>query len=69
MKQKINKKMTFAEVMQKHPEAAETLMEAGMHCCGCPMAMDETIEQGSLAHGLDADKIIEKINKKSKNKK
>ena len=66
---KINKKMSLGEVIQKHPEAAETLMEEGMHCCGCPMAMDETIEQGSLAHGLNPDKIIEKINKKSKSKK
>jgi len=66
---RISKKMSFAEIMEKHPEAAEILFESGMHCCGCPMAMQETLEQGALAHGLDADEIIDRINKKPGNKK
>jgi hybrid cluster-associated redox disulfide protein len=65
---KITKKMSFAEIMQKAPGAAEILMEKGMHCMGCPMAMQETLEQGALAHGLDPDKLIEEINKKLKKK-
>lgn len=68
-KDKINKKMSFAEIMDKKPEAASLLMENGMHCMGCPMAMQETLEQGALAHGLDPDKLEEEINKKKKVKK
>ena len=56
--QGINKKMSFAEILEKKPEAASILMEKGMHCCGCPMAMQETLEQGACAHGLDADEIV-----------
>ena len=62
-KQKINKKMSFAEILEKKPEAASILMEKGMHCFGCPMAMQETLEQGACAHGLDADEIVKELNK------
>lgn len=63
---KINKKMSFAEILEKKPEAASVLMEKGMHCCGCPMAMQETLEQGACAHGLDADEIVKELNSKRK---
>ena len=59
---KIDKKMSFAEVLNKYPEAAEVFMNEGMHCFGCAMASGETIEQGCLAHGLNPDEIIEKAN-------
>ena len=63
---KITKKMSFSEVLKKNPEAAEVLMREGMHCCGCPMAMQETLEQGCLAHGVNPEKIIKKLNSKNK---
>ena len=66
---KISKKMSFAEILEKKPEAVSVLMEKGMHCCGCPMAMQETLEQGACAHGLDADEIIKEIKKKKKKNK
>jgi hybrid cluster-associated redox disulfide protein len=66
MKGKINKKMTFAEVMKKYPETAEIFIEEGLHCIGCPMAMMETIEDGCKAHDINADKLIKKLNKKLK---
>jgi len=65
---KINKKMSFSEVMKNNPEAAEILMNEGMHCFGCPMAMSETLEQGAAAHGINADKIVLKLNSKKKGK-
>ena len=63
---KINKKMSFAEIMQKHPELAETLFLKGMHCMGCPMAQQETLEQGAMAHGLNPDNIVKELNEKLK---
>jgi len=68
-KERISKEMTFQEVLQKYPEAAMLLMEKGMACIGCPMAMQETIEQGCIAHGLDPDEIVKLLNKKLKEKK
>lgn len=61
-KGEITKEMTFAEVMQKNPEAGEVLLKNGMHCFGCHMAMYETIEQGARAHGLNPEKLIKQLN-------
>lgn len=68
-KGEISGKMSFAEVIQKHPEAAEVFSKHGMSCFGCPMAMQETIEQGITAHGQDVNKIVEELNKAVKSKK
>lgn len=62
-KRKITKKLTFAELIDKNPEAAEKLAEMGLFCGGCPMAQLETIENGAMAHGLDPDELIKKLNK------
>jgi len=62
---KINKKMTFAEIIKASPRAAKVLIEAGMHCVSCPMAGQETLEEGFKAHGLnkkDIDKLVKRIN-------
>ncbi len=64
---KLKKDMTFADALKYHPEVAEELMNLGMHCIGCPMAMMETIEQGAMAHGLNPDEIIKKLNEKIEN--
>jgi len=66
-KQKITKQMTFNEIIEKNPEAVMVLLEKGMHCIGCGMAGFETLEQGALAHGLDADELVKELNKQGKN--
>lgn len=66
MKQKISKKDTFAEAMKKDPEMATIFQDAGMHCCGCPYAQFESIEQGAAVHGIDVDSLVKKINSKKK---
>jgi len=61
-KGKITKEMSFSEILEKSPESAEILFEAGMHCCGCPMSANESLEQGAIAHGIDPDKLVDEIN-------
>lgn len=61
---KIHKKMTFAQLLETDKEAAMKLAEKGMFCCGCPMALTETIEQGASAHGMDAEKLVDELNEK-----
>ena len=68
VKQTINKKMTFGEVFEKNPDSIEILFSNGMHCIGCAFAMDETLEQGAIAHGINPDKLVKDINN-IKNKK
>jgi hybrid cluster-associated redox disulfide protein len=65
-KGKVTKNMTFAEILEKHPESADVLFESGLHCIGCGAAMYETLEQGCQAHGMskkEIDDLIKKINK------
>jgi len=66
VKMKITGKTKINEVVMENPESARVLFEAGMGCVGCPMANQETIEQGCLAHGMDKkdiDKLIKELNK------
>ena len=68
----ITKKTTIEKAIKKDPKIAEILLESGMSCIFCPMARNETLEQGCLAHGMnqkEINKLIEKINKKTKNEK
>jgi len=64
---KITNKTKISNLLRKNLEAAEILFEVGMGCVGCSMAMNETIEQGCLAHGMskkEIAKLIERLNKK-----
>jgi len=66
---KITKKTKISKAMQENPKIAELLFEAGMMCCGCPMAQDETLEDGCKAHGMSRKQInelVEKLNKERK---
>lgn len=72
-KDKVNKKMTLSEVVQKFPQSAEIMMKYGLHCIGCHVAAWETIEQGALGHGMrekEIDRMVDEINVAvNKNKK
>lgn len=65
----INKKMSFSELLAKHPELAQDLFEEGMHCANCPLASAENLEQGAIMHGINPEKLVTKLNKKIKSKK
>jgi hybrid cluster-associated redox disulfide protein len=64
---KITSKMKFSEILElKGEKGADILANAGMGCVFCPMAQQESLEQGCLAHGLDEkeiEKLLEKLNK------
>ena len=60
---KITGDMTFGEVMAKYPKTQGVFMKHGMACCGCAFAMQETVEQGAMAHGIDVKKLLDDLNK------
>ncbi|WP_303722827.1 DUF1858 domain-containing protein [Malonomonas rubra] len=62
MSQKITKDMTFHQVLQMAPEVAKVLGTFNLGCVGCMGAMNETLEQGARAHGLDVDEILKALN-------
>lgn len=59
----ITKEMTIGEILRQSPEVAPVLMEAGMHCLGCPSAQGESLEEAAMVHGIDIDDLMETIKK------
>ena len=58
----ITKVMTIGEILRTNPVVASILMEAGMHCLGCPSAQGESLEEAAMVHGMDADVLVQQIN-------
>lgn len=58
----ITKDMTIGEIILSNPEVAPILMEAGMHCLGCPSAQGESLEEAAMVHGFDVNDLLAKIN-------
>lgn len=62
MSQKITKDMTFHQVMQMSPEVVKVLSKFRLGCVGCMGAMNESLEQGATAHGLDVNDLLRALN-------
>lgn len=59
---KIEKDTKIGEIVEKAPEKVEILLDAGMHCLGCPASQAETLEEACLVHGVEVEELIEKLN-------
>ena len=57
----INKDTKIGEIIENAPEKAELLLEAGMHCLGCPASQAETLEEACEVHGIDVEVLIENL--------
>lgn len=60
---KITKEMKIEEILEKHPESVEIFLKHGFHCLGCAAASFENLEDGAKAHGIDAEKLVEELNR------
>lgn len=58
----ITKDMTIGEILRQNMDVAPILMEAGMHCLGCPSAQGESLEEAAMVHGMDVEDLLSKIN-------
>ena len=68
----ITKDTQISEILKYREDLIEDLLQLGLGCVGCPMAQMETIEQGLKAHGAsdeEVEQVIEKLNKKTEDKK
>lgn len=52
---------TIGEILKSHPENAEVLLAAGMHCLGCPSSQMETLAEACMVHGLEVDVILDQL--------
>ena len=58
----ITKEMIIGEILRANPDHARILMEAGMHCLGCPSSQMESLEDACAVHGLDIEGLLAKLN-------
>ncbi|QUI21251.1 DUF1858 domain-containing protein [Vallitalea pronyensis] len=59
---KVTKDMIIADIIAVDQGIIPILLEAGMHCVGCPSAQGETLEEAAFVHGMDIDDLMGKIN-------
>ncbi len=57
----ITREMTIGEILRINPDVAPILMDAGMHCLGCPPAQGESLEEAAMVHGIDISDLMAKI--------
>ena len=62
MAQTVTKDMIIGELIMIDRGIIPILMNAGMHCIGCPSSQGETLEEACMAHGMDADALLKDIN-------
>lgn len=57
----ITKDMTIGQILMTNPEVAPVLMQAGMHCLGCPSAQGESLAEAAMVHGINIDELMKAI--------
>jgi hybrid cluster-associated redox disulfide protein len=59
----VTKDMNILEAVQNHPEIVQIFQKYGLGCVGCMVASGESLGEGISSHGLDADALVEEMNK------
>ncbi|MBQ8079675.1 MAG: DUF1858 domain-containing protein [Oscillospiraceae bacterium] len=60
----VTKDTVIGNILDENLEAAAPLfLGIGMHCLGCPASRGETIEEACQVHGVNADELVEELNK------
>lgn len=65
----ITKQTIMGDMLEYDNGIAYILMQAGMHCVGCPSSIGESLEEACMVHGLDADAVLNDINEYLASKK
>lgn len=58
----VTKDTKIGDLLMIDRRVAVLLMQAGMHCVGCPSSAGETLEEASMVHGMDVTKLVNDIN-------
>ena len=64
----ITKEMTMGELLSIDRGVAVVLMNAGLHCIGCPSSIGESLEEACIVHGIEVDELLKNINEYFANK-
>lgn len=58
----VTKDILIGQLLVDHREVAPILMNAGMHCLGCPASQAESLEEACMVHGIDVNDLLSEIN-------
>ena len=61
----ITKDTLIREVLEINSDLAKVLLEAGMHCIGCPASSGESLEEACAVHGIDVEELVKKLNEEN----
>lgn len=64
----IVKEMIISDIISVNQGVVPILMEAGMHCVGCPASQGESLEEACMVHGMDTKELVDDLNKFLKDK-
>ncbi|MDD5254087.1 MAG: DUF1858 domain-containing protein [Candidatus Nanoarchaeia archaeon] len=59
---KINKNTKIGDILEKHPDKVKILFKYGLHCIGCSVANQETLEEATAAHGINLKALLKELN-------
>ncbi|WP_167957705.1 DUF1858 domain-containing protein [Anaerosporobacter faecicola] len=59
---KVAKDMIIADIVAMDEGTIPVLMNAGMHCVGCPSAQGESLEEAAMVHGINVDELVASLN-------
>lgn len=61
---KVTKDMIIHDIIGIDSNLIPVLLDAGMHCIGCPSAQGESLEEACMVHGIDVDELVTALNAK-----
>lgn len=61
MQFELTKDTTISDVLKYAPECEPIFYSYGMHCLGCEVSAEETLEEACVAHLVDIDEMLEKM--------
>ena len=59
----IDKNTKIGDLLEMAPGKGDILLQAGMHCLGCPASQAETLEEACDVHGIDVEELVKELNK------
>lgn len=61
-KKRVTEDMLIADVVNLDEGLIPILLNAGLHCLGCPASQMEAIGEAGDVHGIDVQALIEDLN-------
>lgn len=59
---KVTKDILIGELLEIDNGVIPILLNAGMHCLGCPSSQGESLEEAAMVHGINPDELVAEVN-------